>query len=477
MNRFDSDDIERVKPVRSILSRISRFLGWLPLGVSLFILSFALQGQELSYSPDIPSPGEGGGLQRIYNSIRSREPASEIRQPAAANRDDEIDDDEEEEEPEIEFESPREKEPVLQEKSSRDTVGLLGTDEIRKIQKENHSKKPAPVPEDRERREKPDTRSTRIPKRIPAERSETRTGETRADVQPVSFPSMLDPTPRKPGLKGPDFYRGIYFNNYTARKKERYTTLIDRARELGMNVIVADAQPHIPDSDFIKYARENGFHLVARVVVFEGGLKEYPPDLNHIARVLKVAENSARAGFNEIQLDYIRFADRTQRMGLSLQKRYRLIEGILKMATDRLRPLGVLVGADIFGRIAFNKNDVIGQKLEVFAPHLDTLYPMLYPSHFYGEPNRIRDPHGTVRDGARSASKRIGKHSKVVSYIQGFKMKVGPTGLSYQGYIEKQLQAADEAGDGYVVWNAGNHYKTFFSALEHHRKTTTGSKD
>lgn len=293
----------------------------------------------------------------------------------------------------------------------------------------------------------------------------------------TGLPSRLEPTPKgRYKYRTPDFYRGIYLNNAVPRRPDIYKKLLERAHAHGINTLVVDVQPSMPPIEFVKLARESGFYLVARVVVFEGGLKVFPPPMNHIAGVLDSAEGAAKNGFMEVQLDYIRFADYSQSIGLSLEKRYNVIAGILKMATDRIRPHGVRIGADIFGRIAFNRDDIIGQKLELFAAHLDTIYPMLYPSHFYGEPSRINDPYTTILMGTKNSVERIGKESKVVAYIQGFPMSVQGTGLTYVEYIRRQIQASEEAGgSGYVVWNALNDYTALFQAISAHEKTRRGS--
>jgi hypothetical protein len=288
----------------------------------------------------------------------------------------------------------------------------------------------------------------------------------------TGFPSNTVPTPRKEFIhKAPDYYEGIYLNNHVAQSSKKYTQLMEKAAELKMNTIVVDVQPKLPSADFIKTAKAKGLYLVSRVVVFDGGLKEYPPDIKHISDTLTTAEESVKSGFMEVQLDYIRFADYTEKMQVSKEQRYRLLSGILRMATDRLRPYGVRVGADTFGRISFNKDDIIGQKIEVFSPHIDSLYPMLYPSHFYGEPDRIKDPYKTVYDGVKNSKDRADENTRVIAYIQGFKTSI-PNKLNYQTYIQKQIQAVyDGGGDGYIVWNPGTKYDPFFAALQEHRKS------
>lgn len=282
----------------------------------------------------------------------------------------------------------------------------------------------------------------------------------------TGFPADLEPTPKQAfRTNAPDIYRGIYINNYTVFTPDRLNSLIKKSQKYKINSLVIDVQPKLPDSKMIKEISSKGFYPIARIVVFDGGLKEYPPDPEHIGRILDLAGRCAEIGFEEIQLDYIRFSDNLNGVKLSLKQRYRLISGILKMATDRVRPHKVRVGADIFGRVAFNQNDMIGQNLELFATHLDTIYPMLYPSHFYGQSHRIRDPYGTIFEGIKNSMKRVNGRSRIIAYIQGFNMKVSPSGLSLVGYIQKQIEAVEKAGGGgYIVWNSSNDYDAFFEA-------------
>ncbi len=301
---------------------------------------------------------------------------------------------------------------------------------------------------------------------MPAVASRSTTGTAaRNNIPAVNLPTEVTPTPRtRYAYRAPDFYKGIYINNVTVRTPRMYRPILERAVQAGINTLVVDVQPLFPSDEFIKYARESGFYLVSRIVVFEGGLKTYPPPLAHIGIIVDTAEKSGRNGFMEVQLDYIRFADNPNIVNLSLAQRYRMLEGILKMTTDRVRPLGLRVGADIFGRIAFNRDDWIGQKIEIFANHLDTIYPMLYPSHFYHEPHRINDPYRTILEGTQNCVNRSAGRAKIVAYIQGFPMSIGSH--TYDAYLRKQIQASHDAGGGgFIVWNITNHYDAFFRAL------------
>ncbi|HBS07078.1 MAG TPA: glycosyl hydrolase [Leptospiraceae bacterium] len=298
-------------------------------------------------------------------------------------------------------------------------------------------------------------------------RTEKVSGESKEQRDVDHLLRGIDPVmPRNYKYTAPVYYKGIYINNYTARTSSRYLPLLKKAKATGINTLVVDVQPRVPPKEFIQEAKSQGFYLVSRVVVFEGGLKTYPAPEAHLDGVRKRAEESAQAGFMEIQLDYIRFADNLHIKGLTLNQRYRVIAGVLRSFELKLRPYGVRIGADIFGRIPFNNNDIIGQKMEVFARYMDTLYPMLYPSHFYGDPFYQKNPYRTIYDGKTRAIKRAGT-TRVIAYIQGFTMLVGKSGLSYKSYIKKQIKAAEDSGGaGFIVWNPKNDYGVFFQALK-----------
>ncbi len=300
-----------------------------------------------------------------------------------------------------------------------------------------------------------------------------KTARKNSSVGKSKVAKLIPPTPRGDyHTVAPDTYRGLYLNNRTVHSSKQYEKLISKMKKLGMNTLVVDVQPRFPDKKFIKYATENGIYPISRIVVFDGGLKSSSPNTGHLKAIVSLAEKCARSGFAEVQLDYIRYADKMSKANPPLKERYMTIGSVLQEISNKVRPLGVRTGADIFGRIAYNREDTIGQKLELFADHMDTIYPMLYPSHFFGQKKQIRDPYGTVYHGIVNSLQRVQNRSRIVAYIQGFKMDIGPSGLSLKDYIRKQLEAVDQSGgDGYIVWNASNHYAPFFSALKEHLET------
>lgn len=326
------------------------------------------------------------------------------------------------------------------------------------------------TPAEQPAEKKPAERKQVLKKNTSEKPREDRTSQEKPEDE-IELVAMSDtvelPEPRNNrsfAKAAPSFYRGLYINNALVRGKG-FANFLKTADNHGINVLVIDIQPHMPPAEALKLAEDMGFYLVARVVVFDAGLKTYPAPKGHIERIVNRAEEGAKAGFAEIQLDYIRFADNLRVKGLTVQKRYDYISSVLSQFERRLRPYKVRIGADIFGRIAFNRDDIIGQKLELFDRHMDVIYPMLYPSHFYGDPIRRRKPYHTIFDGTLGSKKRV-RNAHIVPYIQAFGMRVGESGLSVENYIRAQLDAAqDSGGAGYVAWNARNDYSVFFRAI------------
>lgn len=272
--------------------------------------------------------------------------------------------------------------------------------------------------------------------------------------------------------KVPEFSRGIYISQRTLKKVKAFEELRRRSKMHGINFLVIDVQPTAPSKETLDSLFAEGFYPVARVVNFDGGLPTENPSDQKIKSIHRSIRAACQSGFPEIQLDYIRYADNLQ-LKLSYEARYKNISGIIKNIRNETLKCENLpyIGADIFGRIPFNQNDSIGQKVEVFAQVVDVLYPMLYPSHFYGMPARIKDPYQTVYDGTRLTLKRSLKTTRVIPYIQGFNMSVAKSGLSLSDYIKAQVKATYDSGaHGFVVWNAWNEYDSTFQALKDYER-------
>lgn len=183
---------------------------------------------------------------------------------------------------------------------------------------------------------------------------------------------------------------------------------------------------------------------------------------------IAVALEAARAGFDEIQFDYVRFPDaRGLVFSLSNTEKNRVtaISEFLQEAKTKLRPYNVFLAADIFGYVCWNLDDTdIGQKLEELAPYLDFTSPMLYPSGYHlgipGYRNPVTHPYEIVSLSLKKAKERTGLPStRFRPWLQAFKDYAFDRRPFTGKEIRAQIKAAEDFGsNGWMLWNPRNIY-------------------
>jgi hypothetical protein len=174
-----------------------------------------------------------------------------------------------------------------------------------------------------------------------------------------------------------------------------------------------------------------------------------------------VAKAAAKAGFDEIQFDYVRFpsdgpVSSAVWPGQVSEPRAATIDGFLRYAVNQLKPYKVRVSADLFGLAASNPLG-IGQEPGKMAAVVDAIYPMVYPSHFGPGQYGLKDPQavpGTTVGYALEdfKSKMKGKKAELVAWLQDF---------SWQGRaftladVQDEVLAVRRSGiRGFLLWNA-----------------------
>lgn len=269
----------------------------------------------------------------------------------------------------------------------------------------------------------------------------------------------------------------------------RYASQVQMAHDIGA------VDPRFDLQKRLQELRDRGIYSIARVVVFEDPiLADARPDLaikdsstgglwetwnglhwvnGHSREVwqynVDIAVEVANAGFDEVQLDYIRFptdglveyADYGTEYGD--ETRTEAITGFLEQMRTALMPTGVYLAVDIFGFTLWDVGDGgIGQELELIEPLVDVICPMIYPSHFaegelgFDYPND--HPYEVILWSLESGRERIGdKAHKFRPWLQDF--SYGP-GIEYGAQeVLAQINASNEFSPaGWMLWNAGNVY-------------------
>jgi hypothetical protein len=370
---------------------------------------------------------------------------------------------------------------------------------------------------------------------------------SRAAAQAAFLPSAppppdpgdpVSPPPPAPRELAPAIIRGIFVNAYAAGSPERRAELLELTKTTEINAWVVD----VKDDDGIRYRSEiplaqelsegkpiplrnlaalvelldeHGIYPIARVVVFKDtGLARARPDwairtpegavwhdrvrngwVSPWSRevweyTLQVAEEAARAGFREIQFDYVRFPEAYRSLPRQVHRaapdggsRTDAIAGFLAEARERLHPLGVTITADLFGLSMNEARDVgIGHQWERISTIVDHVHPMVYPSHYFpthlrGVPRPNRMPYETVftsvgmgvirNERLRDAG---AEPARLIPWLQAFTATWVDKDYPYgPEQLREQLRAVYELGlEDWILWNAGSRYGQVAAGLEPH---------
>ena len=244
----------------------------------------------------------------------------------------------------------------------------------------------------------------------------------------------------------------------------------------------------------VQMLHQKGIYVIARIVTFKDNpLATYRPDLAvHLADGtlfrdrenlswtdpfqpevqaynIAIAVEAARAGFDEIQFDYLRFPDAAKRLVFAAPatepSRIAAISGFLAKARQQLLPYNVYLAADVFGYVCWNTSDTgIGQTLDAMAPNVDYFSPMLYPSGFqFGVPgysNPINNPYAIVYLSLAQAQHRLHISPKRFRpWLQAFADYAFDHRKFDASAVAAQIKATRDFGsDGWMLWNPRNDY-------------------
>jgi hypothetical protein len=238
--------------------------------------------------------------------------------------------------------------------------------------------------------------------------------------------------------------------------------------------------------------KERGIYTIARVVVMKdntlgqarpelavrnvqtgepwtdwgGGVWLDPGNPGVAEYVAAIALDLAERGFDEVQLDYIRFYSdgpyELAQTNLPHTQSFRLptIQRVMRVISDELAWLRTFLAADVFP-ISFIATDDqgIGQRPEVIMPYVDYFSPMVYPSHYYpgvfeiAEPNE--HPYEMIDRTLEIMNQQAaGLPLRIRPWIQDF--GYGEFRAYTATDVRAEMQAlADNGAAGWMIWNAG----------------------
>jgi hypothetical protein len=228
-----------------------------------------------------------------------------------------------------------------------------------------------------------------------------------------------------------------------------------------------------------------GIYLIGRVVVFQDPyLARARPDLAvkrstggiwatgqglawvnpYDRRVweynVSIAAAAAKAGFDEIMLDYVRFPSdgdvaAAVYPGKTSVPRGRLIASFTAYAKQRLAPLGVRVSAALFG-LSATRDMGLGQVPRWISRNVDQVHPMAYPALYGGGELGIvspsAEPGETVFRTLIDFKQQVrGSRAQLVPWIQDWN-------YAPEQVLQQVRAARLQGAKGYLLWNASGLY-------------------
>lgn len=268
---------------------------------------------------------------------------------------------------------------------------------------------------------------------------------------------------------------------------------------------LAEAKP------LLKKLKKNNIYPIARIVTFKDTklAKEHPewsfkdkdgtvwengkgdsfvnPFVKDVWKYnVAISKAAAKAGFRDIQYDYVRFPEGFENEASNLDydrgdyqnsklssgdQRVDTVTKYLEYAHKELKPYHVKISADVFGYSALVKNAPgIGQSFPKISKNVDAISSMIYPSHWspgdFGLKAPDTEPYKTVNryiQRENSILNKLGNDKpKSRPWIQDFTASYLGEG-KYKEYdaqaISDQVQALKDNGiNEFLIWNAANDY-------------------
>jgi hypothetical protein len=294
--------------------------------------------------------------------------------------------------------------------------------------------------------------------------------------------------PARPAV--PDQIRGVHVTMALASLPGRLDEYLGMPGVTALELDVKDENGHVGPGTYYtakQVAREvhaHGIYLIGRVVTFEdpvlaakrpglairnsdgslwhnrAGLGWTNPYDRRVWRYnVEIAAAAAKAGFDEIQFDYVRFPSdgdlsQIRYPGAHPQPMRWTIPAFVQYAARRLHPLHVRVSVDVFG-LSATRDLGIGQLPRRVSGYVDAVYPMVYPSHYNSGEYGIAAPDdrpGLVVSRSLSDFRRAleGRRAHITPWLQDFSL-----GRTYTLQdVQAQIAAAEaHHTNGFLLWN------------------------
>lgn len=227
--------------------------------------------------------------------------------------------------------------------------------------------------------------------------------------------------------------------------------------------VVCFSDPNLPRADHSRAVLDNRPSRAGRIWADTGHRNTWldPYNERNHELIASIARDVESFGFDEIQLDYVRFpvdeATVFAQFPAQVDKPRR--EVILSMLRRVDAAISIPINTDVFGLTALRVGDPagLGQSLEDWVPHVEVFSPMLYVNGMKtwvsGGANRAER---LVFAAISKLRERLGHGPVLRPFLQAF-----ANGADYYtpAFIAEQIRGARNAGsDGFLFWHPGSNY-------------------
>lgn len=344
---------------------------------------------------------------------------------------------------------------------------------------------------------------------------------TTSQAMVVSLSSVASTTLMVPRIvthiKTPKNVKAIYMSSWVAGTPSIRSRLVKLIDETELNAVVIDVKDNtgvitwesrMRDMDeFIDELHKKNIYVIGRVAAFQDPLyvKRYPelavrnkttgavwrdhkgvPWIDTGSRqmwdyILSISNEAYDRGFDEINLDYIRFPTDGALSQMSFPisgtradtDKPGIVGDFYRYITGELRKRSIPVSGDLFGIIMVTDVDIktLGQDMHVALETFDYVAPMIYPSHFYAGTAGYQNPSAnpgpiiaySMQKGIEIADEVASSTGQATSTIrakyrpwyQDFDM-----GATYTAeMVRAQIAAGEKLGiNSWMLWDPANKY-------------------
>jgi hypothetical protein len=318
----------------------------------------------------------------------------------------------------------------------------------------------------------------------------------------------------------------VYLTTGHVGSDKKVNELLNIIKTTGANGVVIDFKDsNIPKVERMKYLtalfKKEGAYTIARIVSFQdtylarnhpdsaiknsagefwySGRKEWqrywmdPASLFSQFYVIEIAKQAADAGFDEVQLDYVRFPtdgdmndmvypfyDPTKTTKTKVMNEFfaRFKEKLFEHNPH------VRTSIDIFGNVmTYGNVSGIGQDFSSLGDYFDVISPMPYPSHYGCGAFGFQDPTAYPYNVYYATQKKgLGflkdKKAVIRPWIQDFSItsiyKCGPLVLYTEKRVSDEIRGGTDLGiNGFMLWNASSNFTKGVFGQKNTLSTTT----